>query len=199
MKIRTLFTSLPSPIFRLFCSGLLATLFGLVTLLAFPTVASAHAEYVSSDPAANKVLKTAPSTITIHFSEGVDPKSKILVYDTNQQLVSQDAQVDRADLKKMTVAMQPDQSELYVVDWYTVSADDGHQDAGSFRFFVNPSSDLTDAVHSASNTSGTNTTQTNTSSSGGWPVWSAILIGVVGLLIGGLAGVFFGRRRPEKA
>ena len=105
----------------------------------------------------------------------------------------------RADLKTMTVTLQPNQSELYVVDWYTVSADDGHQDAGSFRFFVNPSSDLTDAIHSASSTSGTNTTQTSTSSSGGLPVWSAPLIGVVALLIGGLAGVFFGRKRQQKA
>jgi methionine-rich copper-binding protein CopC len=176
---------------------LLATLFGLVTLLLFPGVASAHAEYVSSDPAANAVLKDAPSTITIHFSEELDPKgSTVLVYDVDHQLVSQQgsAQVNRNDLKTMTVTLQPNKSELYVVDWQTVATDDQHHDAGSFRFFVNPDPMLTDAVN-ANKASG----QTNTSSSsGGLPVWSAVLIGVVGLLVGGLGGVFFGGRRLQK-
>jgi methionine-rich copper-binding protein CopC len=206
MMTRTHFTSPPSPILRLSCSGLLATLFGLITLLVFPAVASAqalHAEYVSSDPATNAVLKTVPSKITIHFSEELNPTgSNILVYDTDHQPVSKDGsvQIDRNDLKTMTVDLQPGtkESEIYVVDWQTVAADDQHHDAGSFRFFVNPSSTLTDAVHESS-TSETHTTQTNTSSSGGLPVWSAPLIGVVALLVGGLAGVFIGRKRPQKA
>jgi methionine-rich copper-binding protein CopC len=207
MTIRTHFTSLSSSILRLSCSGLLTTLFVLATLLAFPAVASAqalHAEYVSSTPAANAVLKTVPAKITIHFSEELNPTgSNILVFDADHQPVSKDGsvQVDRNDLKTMTVDLQPGtkESEVYVVDWQTVAADDQHHDAGSFRFFVNPSSALTDALHESS-TSGTNTTQTNTSSSsGGLPVWSAPLIGVVALLVGGLAGVFFGRKRPQKA
>ena len=156
MKMRTHFTSPSATIKRLSCSSLLATLFGLAIFLLFPAIVSAHAEYVSSDPAANAVLKNAPTTITIHFSEGIDPKSTILVYDTTNHLVSQPAKIpNNNDLKTMAVALQPKGSELYVVDWYTISADDGHTDAGSFRFFVNPSSDLTDAVH-ASNPSGTN-------------------------------------------
>src|SRR5438034_403366 len=72
ITICTRLTSPSSAIMRLAWSGLLATLFGLVTLLAFPAVASAqvmHAEYVSSDPKASSVLKTAPTKITIHFSE----------------------------------------------------------------------------------------------------------------------------------
>jgi methionine-rich copper-binding protein CopC len=206
MMIRTHFTSPPPPILRLCCSSLLTTLFGLITLLVFPAVASAqelHAEYVSSTPKTNEVLKTVPSKITIHFSEELNPTgSNILVYDADHQPVSKDrsAQVDRNDLKTMTVDLQQNtkESEVYVVDWQTVAADDQHHDAGSFRFFVNPSSTLTDAVNESS-TSGTNTTQTNTSSSGGLPVWSAPLIGVVALLVGGLAGVFFGRKRPQKA
>jgi methionine-rich copper-binding protein CopC len=200
MTTRTHFISPSSTIIRLSRSSLLATLFGLVTLLLFPVAASAHAEYVSSDPAANAILKTAPSTITIHFSEELDltkvgPNGNtILIYDVNHQLVSQDgsAQVDRNDLKKMTVALQPGKSsEIYVVDWQTIAADDQHHDAGSFRFFVNPNPMLVDELN-ANNKSG----QTNTSS--GLPVWSAALIGVVGLLVGGVGGVFFGRRQPQK-
>jgi methionine-rich copper-binding protein CopC len=198
MTTRTHFTSPSSILMRLSCSSLLATLLGLVTLLLFPGVASAHAEYVSSDPATNAILKTAPSTITIHFSEELDPKgSTILVYDVNHQLVSQDgsAQVDRNDLKKMTVALQSGKSsEIYVVDWQTIAADDQHHDAGSFRFFVNPNPMLVDELNANKKPEQT----TSSPSSGGLPVWSAVLIGVVGLLVGGLGGFFFGGRRLQK-
>jgi len=187
---------------RFSCSSLLATLLGLLTLLILPAVASAqtmHAEYVSSDPAANAILTKAPSTISIVFSEELDPKSTIAVYDVDHQLVSQQgsAQLDRNDLKKMTVTLQANKSQVYVVDWNTVSADDKHQDAGSFRFFVNPDPMLTNELH-ANNPPGTNTGHTETaSSSGGLPIWSAALIGVVALLVGGLVGFFFGGKRLQ--
>src|SRR5215813_12197232 len=94
---RTYFPLPSSVIRRLSYSGLLATLLGLLTLLLFPAIASAHAEYVNSDPAANQILTKAPSTITIHFSEELDPKSTVVVYDTDHQQVSQSgsAQVSR--------------------------------------------------------------------------------------------------------
>jgi methionine-rich copper-binding protein CopC len=190
-----------SAMIRLSCSCLLATLFWLAVLVLFPAVASAHAEYVSSDPAANTILKNAPSTITIHFSEELDPKSTVVVYDVDHQVVSQQGsvQVSRTDLKTMTIALQSGMSgsaseQIYLVDWNTIAADDQHHDTGSFRFFVNPNPMLVDMLK-ANSTSG----QTNTTSSGGLPVWSSVLIGVVALLVGGLAGVFFGRRRPQKA
>jgi methionine-rich copper-binding protein CopC len=179
-------------------SGLLAALLGLVTLLTFPAVASAqvmHAEYVSSDPASNAILKTVPATITIHFSEELDPKSTIIVYDQDHNVVSKDgsAQIDRTDLKKMTVELKPGtSSEIYVVDWNTIAADDQHHDASSFRFFVNPNPMLRDELNKKSTSGETNT------SNNGLPVWSAILIGVVALVVGGLAGLFVGGRRLQK-
>ena len=200
--MRIHFTSASSAITRFSYAGLLATLFWLVTLLVFPAVVSAHtmhAEYVSSDPAADAVLTTAPSTITIHFSEELDPKDNgntILVYDVNHQPVSQEgsAKVNQADLKTMTVTIQTTKpSEVYVVNWNTIAADDKHHDAGSFRFFVNPDPMLKNMLHAHTQPEPTNTS----ASSGGIPVWSAALIGVVALLVGGLAGVFGVKRRPK--
>jgi methionine-rich copper-binding protein CopC len=184
---------------RLSYSGLLATLLGLLTLLLFPAVVSAqaeHAEYVSSNPDANAILTKAPSTITISFSEELDPKSTVVVYDADHQQVSQQgsAQVSRTDLKTMTIALQSSKSEIYVVDWNTIAADDQHHDAGSFRFFVNPNPMLADDVRAQGKPEQTNTS----SSSAGMPVWSAVLIGVVALLVGGLVGVFGGRRLQKK-
>jgi len=163
----------------------------------------AHAEYVSSDPAANARLTKTPTTITIHFSEEVNPEgSAITVYDINNKPVSTAAaQVDRSDLKTMTVAMTGDQSEIYVVNWYTVAADDSHHDAGSFRFFVNISPMLKDMLGSqpmpGSSTSSSGAMSSGSSSptsSSGMPIWLTVLVGVLGLLIGGALAFAFTRR-----
>jgi len=181
----------------LFCS--------IAVVLVLPSIAlasPAHAEYMSSDPAANAMLTKAPTTITIHFSEQVNPMgSDILVSDVDGKSVSTAAgQVDRSDLKTMTVTMKSDQSEVYVVDWHTVSAVEGHHDAGSFRFFVNISSMLKGMVGSPS-MSGSSTPSTgamssgsSSSSSSGVPVGITVLIGVLGLVIGGVAVFAFVRR-----
>jgi methionine-rich copper-binding protein CopC len=163
-----------------------------------------HAEYVSSDPAPEAVLKTAPSTVTIHFSEGLDHKgSNILVYDIDHNQVSQQVQFDQADVKTMKVTIEPKDSEIYIVDWQTVSLDDGDHNAGSFRFFVNadatptnstPTSTAVAQSNNANSTSGTNTSSSN----GGLPVWVAVLIGVVALVVGGLVGAFGVGRLQKK-
>src|SRR5262249_14890631 len=90
------------------------------------------------------------------------------------------------DLKKMSVEMKGNDSEEYVVLWNSVSADDGDPAAGSFMFNVNPNG----------GSSGGGTTTTPSSSNGVQP-WLAILIGVIGLIIGGVGGYYFARRQPS--
>ncbi|HEY7419582.1 MAG TPA: copper resistance protein CopC [Ktedonobacteraceae bacterium] len=176
----------------------------LTTTVQAHTLQAAHAEYVSSDPASNAMLKTAPTTVVVHFSEAVNPNgSNLLVYDVNGKLISPAAaQVDRNDLKAMTVSIQPDGSEVYVVLWHTVSAVEGHHDSGSFRFFVNISPMLQSMVSGKmsgmSGTSGTNSSSSGSSTSAGMPVWAAILIGIIGLIIGVGASFLFLRSRPAK-
>ena len=110
-----------------------------------------------------------------------------------------DGQVDRSDLKTVTVTMKSDQSEVYVVDWHTVSAVEGHHDAGSFRFFVNISSMLKGMINSPS-MSGSSSSPSGAMSSGspssssGVPIGITVLIGVLGLVIGGAAVFAFVRR-----
>ncbi len=170
----------------------------------------AHAEYVSSDPAANAMLTKAPTTITIHFSESVDPSgSDINVYDVNGKLVSTgSAQVSHSDLKIMTVMMTDDQSEVYVVNWHTVSAMEGHHNAGSFRFFVNISPMLKGMVGNPS-MSGSSPSSSNSgsmasgsslsSSSSEVPLWITVLVGVLGLIIGGVVALAFAKRSTPSA
>ena len=49
--------------------GLLCSIAVLLVIPAIALASPAHAEYVSSDPAANAMLTKAPTTITVHFSE----------------------------------------------------------------------------------------------------------------------------------
>jgi methionine-rich copper-binding protein CopC len=181
---------------------LFALLLGVSVVLISPFTAfaqAAHAEYVRSTPEQNAILHQEPATISILFSEAVNPAgSTIQVYDVNgKQVNTAAAQVDRSNLETMTVPMQGDGSELYVVLWRTVSAVEGHHDSGSFRFFVNPSPMLSSMLKGGSMASMPAATS-SPSSSTGLPLWSVILVGILGLVIGG-GGSFFFTRRTAKA
>ncbi len=146
-----------------------------------------HASYVSSDPAANAVVKAAPSVVTIHFAEPVVPAtSAIVVYDAKGQIVSQTAQADTNDLKTMHAAMAGDGSEVYLVYWHTVSATDGDPDVGAFSFFVNAS---------GASALAPKTTATTQASASGMPAWLTALIAALALLVGLAGGVAWARSR----
>jgi methionine-rich copper-binding protein CopC len=158
--------------------------------VAFPTAAFAHAEPTSSTPAPNATVKEAPTTVTIIFGEEVKPdESNIRVFDSKGAEVSTGkAATDPNDLKKMSVEMKGTDSESYVVLWNTVSADDGDAAVGSFTFNVNPNG----------GSSGGTTTgdESGANDARGVQPWLAILIGVFGLILGGVAGYYFARRAP---
>lgn len=208
----TLFSSLHIPGMRQIRLLLIGSFCALVFLFLIPGLALArplHAEYVSSDPAANAMLSKAPTTITIHFMENVNPQgSDIIVYDVDGKQVSTgSAQVDRADLKSMQVNIQPNKSEMYIVNWHNVSAVEGHHDSGSFRFFVGISSMLKGMLANSSNGSqgsmpGMGTSSTNQSAasnaSSGVPAWLTGVIGIIGLIVGGGATYVFTRQSNQK-
>ncbi len=160
-----------------------------LTLAVAPSALAhaAHARYVSSDPAANAVVKAAPTTVTIHFAEPVNPGgSGVVIYDAQYHVVSGAAQVKQNDLATLRVPMTGDGSEVYLVVWHTVSATDGDPDAGAFSFFVNASgsSDLAPKTP----------TTTPSQATSGAPIWLAVLIGLIGLVIGLAGGVAWARR-----
>jgi methionine-rich copper-binding protein CopC len=170
--------------------------------VALAGVASAHAAYDHSTPAAGAVVGTAPTLVTVVFKEGMDPKqSSLAVYhltdaknltsfDEESKLVSlaNGTQYPLSDPKSMTITMQGDGNGIYAVAWHTVSVDDGDPDSGVFYFGVG-----TGNVLGLSSTSATPAT-TSTSSSG-TPVWVPILVGILGLIVGaGAALGLVGRR-----
>jgi copper resistance protein C len=161
--------------------------------VAFPTVAFAHARPESSTPAPDSTVKEAPTTVTIIFGEELKPDgSNIRVFDaTGAEVSTGKATVDPNDLKKMSVEMKGNDSEEYVVLWNSVSADDGDPAAGSFSFNVNPN-----GGSSGGTTTGGGSSTNNAS---GVQPWLAVLIGVIGLIVGGVGGYYFARHQTTPA
>jgi methionine-rich copper-binding protein CopC len=98
----------------------------------------AHAELVSSVPAADAVVEAMPETLVLTFSESVEPAfSKIEIIGPDELTVDGTSfAVDPANAASMIVTLPaglPDGH--YAVNWAAVAAD-GHKVAGSFAFDV---------------------------------------------------------------
>ena len=99
---------------------------------------SAHANLVSSEPAANSELDEAPERIIIRFTEPIEPSlSHIQVLDASGQRVDLDnSEVDDLNPLVMTVGVGEIPDGAYTVAWRNVSTVDGHRVRGSFVFAV---------------------------------------------------------------
>ncbi|MBM2809298.1 MAG: copper resistance protein CopC [Chloroflexi bacterium] len=108
----------------------------LLLVLLTPALASAHAEYLRSDPPANSVVQTAPEALTITFTEPVEARFlDVTVYSEAGQ------RVDRGDTTRLENGRQI-RTGLgilgaggYAVRWRAMGFD-GHLVAGSFQFGV---------------------------------------------------------------
>ncbi len=159
---------------------LVVIVFGAVfALLAGVATAQAHAAYKSSNPAANSVLKTAPTSVSITFVQRLSPQGlAITVYDRVGKVVStSQAQISATDPYTASVTMTGDGSDIYRVDWNTVSAEDNDPTIGAFVFGVDPSGKTDKVPPAAAATPAATTT--------GVAPLVAALIGVAGLIIGG--------------
>lgn len=157
--------------------------------LALPLAAAqAHAGYKSSNPAPNSVLTKAPALVRITFEQNLDTKGlSITVYDNVGKVVSTGAaQIVTGKPDTASVAMAGDGSDIYRVDWTTVSAQDGDPTLGAFVFGVDPSG-KTDKVPPTPTTTITKTT--------GVPTLLAVLFGIIGLAVGYGVAVALQRRQ----
>jgi copper resistance protein C len=187
---------------------LTATLLSLGLMLMMVGIASAHATYPAhakvnkAIPAIGSTVSQAPTTVTVFTLENMNPdpsKSNLFVYSPAGDLISQgNAKVSLTNPKEMSITIKPDTANLngaYVVQWKTVSAEDGDPDQGAFVFTVN-----TAAVASPTPTSHSTTpAPSTTNGSGGVPIWVPILVGVLALLIGLGGGLGLGRRSATSA
>jgi methionine-rich copper-binding protein CopC len=104
-------------------------------LAAMPAVAAAHAELESSTPAAGENLDTAPTEVTLTFSEELDPDgSSFTVVDADgHEVGSGEVDLTVADRNVMAGDLTITDPGLFTIE-YTVVAADGHESGGTLSF-----------------------------------------------------------------
>jgi methionine-rich copper-binding protein CopC len=113
----------------------LAALAAVVIVLLPAAPAWAHAQLVSADPAEDASLARAPASVTLTFSERLNPEfTTIVVSDAARQRIP--AAAPTVDAGKGTVSLtQPLSNGAYTVAYRVVSVD-GHTVQGSYPFTV---------------------------------------------------------------
>lgn len=108
----------------------------LASVVISPTVL-AHAHLKQQSPAADSVV-SAPQSLTLNFSEGIEPGfSGVVVTDAHKQVVKTGA-VTRDEKNKAQLIVPLAQTlatGTYQVEWHVVSVD-GHKTKGSYHFSV---------------------------------------------------------------
>lgn len=99
----------------------------------------AHADYESSEPAADAVLSQSPTQVQVWFTQELfrrEGENSLEVYGPGDLRVDlDDAAIDDDDRNLMTVSLQSDLADGdYTVRWRTLSADDGDDAEGEFQF-----------------------------------------------------------------
>lgn len=124
-----------SPLVRL---GLIAALTLVVTALAHPQAAQAHAVLERSKPAQNEQLAEAPERVETWFSEPLERSlTKLEVLDTQGRPVHRGKTLFSDDPLYAAVALPPDLAPgVYTATYQNVSTVDGHSWSGFFTFII---------------------------------------------------------------
>ncbi len=111
----------------------------LLFLGALASPALAHALLRKATPGVGSTVTAAPATVTLVFSEGVEPTfSTIAVSDARgARFDSGDPRTAPGDEKTLIVALKALPAGVYTVEWHATSVDT-HKTQGKFTFTVAP-------------------------------------------------------------
>jgi LPXTG-motif cell wall-anchored protein len=103
-------------------------------------IASAHADYESSVPAADSTVATAPTQVVVKFTEELTAEgNELVVTDAAGARVDTGATtLDKSDADRTTVVVALKSglaNGTYTVEWKN-SSTDGHSEEGSFSFTI---------------------------------------------------------------
>src|SRR5262249_31668221 len=109
----------------------------IAAILAGAAAAYAHAHLDRASPAAGATLAAAPTEVTLHFTQQLEPKfSTIVVRDSPRRQVDKgDSPVNKKDAAVLKVSLQPLGSGVYKVEWRVTSVDT-HSSKGEYNFRV---------------------------------------------------------------
>jgi methionine-rich copper-binding protein CopC len=99
--------------------------------------ALAHAQLTQATPAVASEIKTAPTEVSLNFSEKLENTySTVIVRDAMGKRVDKgDAHVDKTDRTLMKVPVEGLMPGVYIVEWRALTADT-HRTEGAFIFRV---------------------------------------------------------------
>lgn len=109
-------------------------------VLIWSGIACAHALPTHETPAAGSTVTTAPSRVSIVFSESIDPHFSGIIVENAKVERTDDggSKADPRNVKRLSVGLrQPVAPGVYTVIWHAFSSD-GHRTQGSYRFSVGP-------------------------------------------------------------
>ena len=129
-----LVTTLPRLLARVFAVSAI----GVALLVAHASAASAHAGFISSDPSDGQVLPTAPTSITMSFSEPPDPDlSSVMALDASGATIETGPLERGVPPRSLELSLPDDLGDgVYTVSWVVVSEADGHHTLGVIAFGV---------------------------------------------------------------
>jgi methionine-rich copper-binding protein CopC len=108
-----------------------------IAATAGASAAYAHAHLDRASPAAGATLTAAPTEVTLHFTQKLEPKfSTVVVRDAaGKQVDKGDSRVTEGDLAVLKVSLQPLGPGRYKVEWRVTSVDT-HASKGDYTFRV---------------------------------------------------------------
>ncbi len=109
----------------------------ILALVGMTGVAWAHADLLSSDPAAGSTMQTTPAQLVLNYSEEPDPQlSQVELLNSSGAPVETGSPALQGQ-KTLVVSITGDMPDgVYTVSWSAVSVDDGHTTTNSFSFGV---------------------------------------------------------------
>lgn len=116
-----------------------------VSVLALPSLASAHAAIEKMTPAAGEKLAKGPERIELVFNEAIESKvGSLQVLDRRSNPVGSEEAVTSEDARTLSLQLPSLDEGVYTVSYSVVSAD-GHPVSGSYVFIVGNPPEAVDA------------------------------------------------------
>ena len=111
---------------------------GTVALCA-TTAAQAHAFLEHASPAVGSLVPTAPSIVTLWFTQDLEPafSSVTVTNDAGQRVDLGNAQIPQDSPAELQIGLKPLAPGTYLVSWHVVSVDT-HPTEGTFTFELKP-------------------------------------------------------------
>ncbi|MCM3042723.1 copper resistance protein CopC [Paenibacillus motobuensis] len=113
-------------------------LIGIISVIYYPGLASAHATVTSSSPAANEILESPPEGVSITFNESIEQAfySVIVTGPDGRRADQGDAAIDSERSDRLAASLKNDlPNGIYSIKWKAVSSD-GHAISGTIPFGI---------------------------------------------------------------